>query len=562
VKVWREGQSQPVTLTDQNLKGQGGEAIVYVQNGHAFKLYRDTAKPIDVSKIAELRQIKHPRVIKPEAILRDDKGKMIGYDMVEVRDAIPLCSLFPRAFRDREGLTSKHCLALYTDLRQIVAAVHAGGCLVADPNEMNFLAAKDFSQAFAIDCDSFQTPTHRATALMPSVRDFITWPDGAKPHFSEDSDWYGFGVVSLQLWIGIHPYKGGHPLLKTLPERAKAKVSIFDPAVKMPHVVLPLDTIPASLRAWYEAVFQHGKRCAPPADPLQVVAVALRAPAPVSASLVATLLHKGGTVRDFLPGSWAVFSGEVRGIGTNKASYPLLIGPHQGALLTGTGKLARITRKAGAFEVALLEDGRKAQLGEIYADDWVIWRGRFLGRKGMQLVELDWHGDRASQRVVGQCLERATTLYRGCAIQDMLGSTMVSLFPMAGRCYQVRLKELEGQLGLRVVDAELQRNILQIVTERHSKITRWRFRFADDFMSYDLAITDISGLANTSINFACLETGIVVEGFGDDDLLVYSSKKDSATSKHITGGGTYRLAADGNRLLGAHGDQIFQLSMK
>jgi len=128
---------------------------------------------------------------------------------------------------------------------------------------MNFLVSKKFDDVLFIDADSYQTKSFPATAIMPSIKDWKVQNN----KFTTDSDWYSFGVVTFQMWTGIHPYKGRYkkkPM--TFEERIQHGISVFNQDVGIPKAAYPFDMIPKGYREWYEAVFEKGRRCAPPAD--------------------------------------------------------------------------------------------------------------------------------------------------------------------------------------------------------------------------------------------------------------------------------------------------------
>ena len=113
-----------------------------------------------------------------------------------------------------------------------------------------------------IDVDSYQTPGFKATALMDSVRDRHCHNN----QFTPDTDWFSFGIVSFQMFIGIHPYKGKHPDLADMDARMMQNISALNKAVSVPKVCYAFDVIPQAYLCWYKAVFEQGKRCAPPFD--------------------------------------------------------------------------------------------------------------------------------------------------------------------------------------------------------------------------------------------------------------------------------------------------------
>ncbi len=264
-------QGRKVRLTQAEFRAQGGEGAVYVRGGTAYKVYADPAKMIPPAKMGELSALTLPDIVRPQDVLWDGRGTPVGYTMHAVPDALMLCQTFPKAFRDRAGLTPEKSLHLVRALQAGVRHVHGCGLLIVDLNEMNFLVDPQFGHVFFIDVDSYQTPRFPATALMDSVRDRHAqdWDQG--------TDWFSFAVVSFQMFVGIHPYKGKHPALKTLEERMCANVSVLNPDVSVPATCLPWDVIPTAYREWYRTVFERGHRVPPPDGPQAVITLAARA---------------------------------------------------------------------------------------------------------------------------------------------------------------------------------------------------------------------------------------------------------------------------------------------
>jgi serine/threonine protein kinase len=222
---------------------------------------------LPVAKIQELSVLTTPQIIKPEELILDEKQKVVGYTMRYVKDGTPLCRLFTKTFKDNNRLTSDVVFKLVRDMQETIKHVHSKNILIVDLNEMNFLADKKFSKILFIDVDSYQTPNFPAPALMDSVKDWHA------KGFNELTDWFSFGVVSFQLFMGVHPYKGKHPKISGLEDRMKQNISVFDSSVSLPAVVPPLTTLPKEYREWYKAVFQDGKRLPPPLDASAVITI-------------------------------------------------------------------------------------------------------------------------------------------------------------------------------------------------------------------------------------------------------------------------------------------------
>ena len=267
MKVTVQGQGD-VNLDQKDFIAAGGEGQVYCRGQTAFKIYLDPARMLPLGKIQELSRIQDPDVIKPERIILDPKQhNPIGYTMRYVADTLPLCQIFTRTFRERNGIDHSKMLALVQHIQHMVDHIHDAGVLLVDLNELNFLVDSQFKSVYSIDVDSFQTAGYPATAIMPSVRDWSVQGN----HFTEGSDWFSFACVAYQMFTGIHPYRGKHPTVSTLEDRMRQNISVFDPTVHVPKVVYTPDIIPSGYREWFKAVLQNGLRVHPPTNPMDAI---------------------------------------------------------------------------------------------------------------------------------------------------------------------------------------------------------------------------------------------------------------------------------------------------
>lgn len=426
-----------VTLTDADFRAQGGEGRVYVRGALAYKIYDDPARTIPEAKLGELSALTAPNIVRPLDLLFDRRRRAVGYTMRHVENAHPLCRLFPPAFRERVGLGPDATLALVERLREGVCHVHANRILVVDLNEMNLLVSDRFDELFFIDVDSYQTPSFPATALMESVRDHHATAFGA------GTDWFAFAVVSFQLFVGIHPYKGKHPHLKTLAERMRANVSVLHRDVRAPAVCLPFDTIPRAYRDWYEAVLERGVRAAPPIG-AQPVAIAASVPAPARA---AGCVARATSGRAFLV---RVEAGRLR---LRDAATGAEIDPSIAAEAVSSVDGRAYLKHGGAlFEVVLVETPARVLV---------------------------------STKRVANVHERATQLFDGVAMQSLLGAWYASVLPRSGVCHQARVAELDGYA---VVEAAYSDRELVVTAVRLGVYDRFRLRFDSAHRRYDLAV--------------------------------------------------------------------------
>lgn len=261
-----------VTLRPSNYITTGGEGSIYRLNDTIIKLFTDSKKMAHDEmgeKIKMLSHLTHPQIVRPLGLVIH-KGREVGYYMNYV-SAEPLTRMFTNDFIVRSSISHSDTSYVVEHMRDIVRAAHKGGVVMVDANELNWLVAlrpKNSPLPYVIDVDSWAIGKWGASVIMPSIRDWHATT------FDHKSDWFAWGVVTFQLFTGIHPYKGtllGYERGK-IEERMKTNASVFSQGIQLNRAVRDFSLIPKGLCAWYEAVFQNGKREEPPENFDQVVA--------------------------------------------------------------------------------------------------------------------------------------------------------------------------------------------------------------------------------------------------------------------------------------------------
>lgn len=580
MKVYVKGEPKPVTLTQANYVGEGGEGVVYARGQRSFKVYHDPKTMPPLAKIHELSAIQDDRVIRPLGLLTDAKKQPIGYTMRFIRDAWALCQLFPRVFREREGLSHDKMRELIRKLQSLVSNVHQADVLLVDLNEMNFLAGKKFEDVYGIDAASYQTRSFRASAIMPSIRDWSVEPKD----FSELSDWFSFAIVSFQMFTGIHPYKGKHPSVKGLEKRMQQGISVFDPTVKVPAVAYDFSVIPSAYRQWYEALFKDGKRLPPPGE-FGIVAVVIPKVKAVAGSDIIEMIEidnlgHEGVVRGFWSmdnlqksalitvtdqGIWYNLGHpgkrcgdspkKLSGLGFTWSGWPVLA-DHDAA--TRMLKLYDVKhRKHLGFNLEALEVS--SQNGNLYMRTHDAVYRIVLNEAGPDII--------ASSTKVAMTLEHAARLYPGVVVQKLLGAVHVSILS-GDKSYQVRMKELDDY---RILDAKFDctddpqggGGVLMVVGEKKGQYDRLVFRFDPNDYSYDVRL--VEDIQHGGLNFVVLPSGVCVCLNEDSHLELCAARKDSASVKEVKDpalSGDMRLYKSGTKLVIARGDKLYWAKMK
>jgi len=255
------------TLRDSEFLTSGGQGDIYLKNGLIFKIYNTATSNETFEKLKELMILDKQNIIKPIDLVFDIKSRPIGYTMSYVDGAESLPLLFTSSFITRNNIDLKMTKELIKNMAETIEFIHGKDILLVDGNELNYLVdKKTFTKPYFLDVDSYQTKRFPATVIMPSIRDFKS------KTFNKETDWYSFGVISFQLWTGIHPYKGKHQSFKNIEERCKNNISVFNKDVSYPNSVRDFKNIPKGYLEWYENVFEKGMRIPPPSidDVVQV----------------------------------------------------------------------------------------------------------------------------------------------------------------------------------------------------------------------------------------------------------------------------------------------------
>jgi len=572
-----------VNLTQQHFVATGGQASVFIKDGTAYKIYTDPKDTIPDAKFHELSCLTDPRVIRPEDIILDSKGKPTGYTMRAVTDTFSLCQLFTKAFRDRNGVTNDHVIKVTAKLREHVDGIHKHGILIVDLNELNLLVPKTFDDTILIDVDSYQTKSFPATVIMPSVRDFSV----PSKDFSPLSDWYSFGILAFQLFVGVHPFKGTHPPTDSaidkdhrLEHRMRGNISAFRSEVRIPKWCYSFDNIPQHFRDWLKAVLDDGMRLPPP-DPSGGPPVVIRGPVAVTQTQF-TVTNANILIVEFLDlekwnlVQYAESGGKNIALLTNGTEVRVIVNNrqlYQGPMLPGetlvgfTPKmLDPVMLNLNKGKLTFVDFTRKHQEKiDIEVNEIAKSGDRFYLRSGTRVLEVEFFEQTnkltfIASHMVADVLEMASHLYEGCAVQNMLGSVFVSLFPASKYGYQVRMAELDDY---KIMDAKFEGGVLMIVGNKNGKYDRLVFRFDEQYQTYD--ITKHEDITPSGLNFVTLDNGICVSLTEDEKIVAFSSKKGSQSVKRVEDpalGNDMRLIKVNGKVGFERQGKIYQLSLK
>jgi hypothetical protein len=579
-KVTVRGSGLKVDLNKGNFIAKGGEGSIYIVKDVVYK-HTEAAHMIPDGKFTELAQLKHKAIIVPEDVLLDKNKKPCGYTMRAVPNKpIPLAQILTKGYRQREGVTPDHMMELVKQMMDGLRYIHSQpGYFQVDGNELNYMVTGNYNEVYFIDTNSYQTPHYPADAIMLSIRDWSVQQQGNAWQWSELSDAWSFGIISFYMFCAIHPFKGRHPHctdVKTLMvENMKHHKSVLDPETKFPTgpIYHPFeDMIPGgkdgAFMQWYRAMFIEGKRLPIPPDFQAVIAFVAK---------VKEVIGTNNFSIEEIKKCAAMITGYYDNAGKN-------VTVTQDQVYVGNSIKPKPADKFRVgftptlnIPVAVWIEGETVKIqnlesqtmirSEIAGKSLMACEGRIYIQSHADIYEIVYVEQSASSiiasaRSIAGVMPNATSMFQGAVIQDMFGTTMVSVFPEVGHHRQMPIPELND---FRVTEAKYEGNVLMVVgiNKAEGHYNRFVFRFAKDWGSYDCRI--IENIAPAGLNFTVTDAGICVCITEDDNVEIFSNRKDSASVKSIDDPdikADMRLCHSGAQVRIAYGDKLHNFSMK
>lgn len=561
MKVIVAGKGQ-VNLNKSDFLASGGEGQIYIKHGLAYKIYADPYhKMIPTGKMQELGALTHPSILKPEHVVANTKNKPIGFTMRFVKDAVALCQMFTKSFKNRMGVTPQMTLELVQKLQELVVYAHAKDILIVDLNEMNFLLPQSLDNVLAIDVDSWQTKSFPATAIMENIRDRQVKGN----HFTKGSDWFSFAVVAFNMFIGVHPYKGKHPDIKAWQDRMDQNISVFHPKVNLPKVCLPLDVIPDAYLHWFKAVLADGQRVAPPQDLQAVIDIAMTIKKVTGSNTfnISEVLRAPDVITDVIIGPIRAALTQNKGVFINNKESPNIPGTAKIICLPVRHTVVAAYVENGKLKLTNATSRSIIPL-DVDATSIMKYDGRFYVKSGDKILEVKFtevgNNVIASIKMVAQVLEFGSKMFDGVMIQNLLGAKYASFFPRSDQHHQLHIKELDSY---NIVDAKHDRGVLIVIGTKKGKYDKFVIRLSSDYVSYDSRLEpDIS---YAGINFTVLDNGIVAHLTEEEKLQLFGKKLGSSNLKEINDtvlNGDMKLLSYGVQTMFIQDDTVYSIVMR
>lgn len=526
-----KGKGQ-LNLTKRDFLASGGEGSVYVKGQTAYKIYTDIKKTIPEGKIQELSKLTLSNIIHPIDIIVNDAGQNCGYSMKYVKkdEVFTLCELFPKAFKDRNKLRISEIIKLVKKFQETISHCHLNKILLVDINEMNFLVPKDYSDIYFIDTDSYQTPSYNATAIMDSIRDRHC----KQNQFTEGTDWFSFGIVTFNLFTGIHPYKGKHDIYKTLDDRMIHNLSVLNSNVSYPKIIGDIKTIlPQNYLDWYEVVFEKGLRIAPPTGNVNIATIARQVHIMKGSDhfIITDCFESPDNLNalvDFIDPNNILTTGGyyLQGkLDKKVAPYSIIVKTpkmnHAISFIISKNNLMVYDITSGKILNELL-----------YASEIMKCKNKLYVKqqdKICEIVFLEGSDIHVTLRQVANIIEISTQMFEGCAIQNLLGSYYLSMFDDGFQHFQIYLKELTEH---RIITAKYDNHVCMILSECKSIYYKMIFKISTDYSSY-IVFDTVKDVNDTEISFVTLDNGVVILRNDDGYVSIFHNSINNQQIKII-----------------------------
>ena len=554
-------EGKKISLTQNDYVTQGGEGKIFQKGNVAYKIYEDLKKMIPTGKIEELSRLNVPNIVCPKEIIYSPKKEIVGFTMDWLGDDnYAMCKMFTNTFRDSNAITNDHVIELVENIKNIIIApIHEQNCLMVDGNELNYLVRPDFITPLFIDVNSYQTASFPPTAIMPSIRDWKN-PD----EFSVMSDWFSFAIVSFQLFIGIHPFKGKHKNYKKndFEKRVKDNVSVFNKDVRLPPPARDFDLIPSDYKDWYVRLFEKGERLFPPKMPGSTKTIQVK-----TILVNSTDNFEIIEIKEFE--SDIVYHNET----ITKTKEKLYIGsadykvsPDVEVLLSpfkAEPILCKIDK--GTIELKTPSAGVVVQQINLVCTDKMIVNDALLIKNRGQLTEIQFSDTGQiipSVQQVWNIEPKSSKLFSNIVVQSVLGRAYVCIPLPQYKQSSFIIKDIPELDKMQIIDAKHDNHVAMFITNEAGIYNKYVVVFDDSYNKYVVRIFE--DIDYIPLNFVTLQSGVCITIREDDvvEIFHYAHPSKVKEIKDPKVDSTMRLCKRGMDVRFFKGNKLFSFKVK
>jgi len=550
-----------VNLSQKNYVTKGGEGSIFRKGSIAYKIYEDLKKMIPAAKISELSVLNNPSIVRPQDIVYNNKKHEIGFTMDWLdEDTIALCKMFTNTFRDNNGIENDHVIQLVENIKNVTQFIHDKKFLMVDGNELNYMVANDFVTPYFIDVNSWKTPSFPATAIMPSIRDWTT------DDFTILTDWFSFAIISFQLFIGIHPFKGKHTSYRKNDFRKRITdcVSVFNSAVSLPPTTRDFNLIPSAYKDWYFQLFENSERRPPPQLPgtTRKIQVQVHLIQSTDNFEIRELHEYLGDVLYHNPPLNVTKTKERLYIGKTDYKVP----PNVEVIFTPLENhpiLVKIEDKRVKFKSLALPDPNL----DIECTDMMIVNNTLFLKNKEKLMELAFKVFNGSIHVIIKTVwtiePNSSQIFSGVVVQSVLGRAYLAIpLPTFDKSSFI-VKSIPELDEFQIMDAKYDNKVCVLTGHKGGVYSRFIVIFDDKHDKYTFRAVDDVDYA--PINFTCLDNGVCILITDDDAIEIFLNRIDKDDIKRIEDpiiNSTMRLCKDGTQARFFRDNKVYEIKMK
>jgi len=546
-----------IKLDKQDYIQEGGEGIIYAKGGIVYKIYHNLQDVLPVKKYNELSVLNKDNILIPRKFIQDKKNNPIGFTMRQVSNTVPLARVFTTGYRDRNNITPDKSISLVQNMAETIQYIHEKNILIIDGNEFNYLIdGKDFIIPYFIDVNSYQTPSFKATVIMPSIRDWLN------SSFTKESDWFSFAIIATQIFIGIHPFKGSHKDFDRtdLKGRMTKYKSIFNKEVNLPPITRDFGLIPTEYRDWFISLFEKGKRSPAPTiktkliQKAQTIIVTGKDKFSIDNIFSTTDIITGC---DFILGNKIIYTS--KNIYLNKNKY--LLPSSTAGIIYCDNIPYLIDIENGKLKVDSLQSNKIIDCN-ILAEKKLIINNRLYIIAGGKFSEINIKTFNnklfISFKTAWDILANSINILRNIISSDILGTCYLYIPYQENYCSIIPIPELNKH---KIIDAKYENRVCVLITFFDSVYNRVTIKFNESMNAYSLQREN--DIILTSVNFICLPNGVYLIYTGEGDLIIGNKKIDQIKIlTNIKIDNIMNLCHNGNDVYYYNNNNLFALKMK
>ena len=560
--VYVEGQK--ITLSQSNFVAKGGEGSIFHKGNYAYKIYENLSQMIPLAKINELSQFNHPSIVAPKSIIKNNKKQIIGFTMDWIgENNIALAKMFTTRFQQINGINNDMIIQLIENIKKVTKIIHQNNFLIVDGNELNYLVKPDFITPYFIDVNSWQTPSFPATAIMPSIRDWMN------NNFTVLTDWFSFAIISFQLFVGIHPFKGKHNKyrLNDFVNRIRDRVSVFNSEVSLPPSVRSFDLIPSSYKDWYYKLFERGDRTEPPQLPGQaeIIQVEIKV-------IQSTNTFEINLIKEY--NNQILYHNPINNITRTKTSLYLSktdynVSNGVEVIITPLFQIPILIKiDKDMVEFKPLKPSYTIKGSSIACSDMMIINNTLYLKNKEKLIEVTFK--ELSQNIipvvktVWNIEPLSSKIFTNVIYQSVLGKAHFCIpIPNESGKSSFNIIPIPELNDYRILEAKYDNHILNVIAHYQNEYHRFTFIISQDFQTYVHRL--VSGIDYNSLNFITLDNGVCIMIPEDNVVEMFLNRIDKPDVKRIIDPditSDMRLVKDGTVVKFFKDKTLYSLKMK